>query len=613
MTTVPPPNPGLPQMLAAATANQPTATVTAPPPAIAALPPGTTLEGTITPSPDPRVTLLATAAGEVALRTPLPLPEGATLTVEVVRASPAQVTVRLIALDGQALQQALPNLTRPPLDAPPPATQPLPTTLPTAPGVAAPLPQGFAFWPGAPQPVTVVPTGVVVPVALNTAVATSGGGNVPATPPNAVTPTPTTAAAPVSTPAPTVPAPPTPSPVVLSTGADLAIRITGITLPMPGTGIAATVPNATPGNAVLPPVAAPIAPNVVPQSLPLLPPSTPIITQSPTALVPGPTLATPETTPGLVLPRSEGWAAAAPQPPAGVQSAMPAAIVTATVISLTDGVPTVRIGDADVQLNIRANLPPGTTLTLELQGQQPATLPITAAPLTPPAAAPLSVAQPGWPALSQAIDLLEQTDPMAARQLTNAIPDGGARTAAAMMSFAQAMRTGESRQWPGDTTLRALEKAGPRGAHLAGQIAAEVADLGRQVRDTGAEWRTVPMPWNNDGRIERVRLLTREVNPDADAEKKRSGGGTRFLIDLSLSRLGALQVDGMFRKENRQFDVMIRTKAALPETMQRDLAGIFASSNAAMNLVGSLNFQVVKKFPDPSTLRVGQDKSGLWV
>ena len=58
---------------------------------------------------------------------------------------------------------------------------------------------------------------------------------------------------------------------------------------------------------------------------------------------------------------------------------------------------------------------------------------------------------------------------------------------------------------------------------------------------------------------------------------------------------------------------MIRTKTPLPEEMQRDLAGIFATSNAAMNLVGGLTFQVVKKFPDPSTLRVSQDKSGLWV
>jgi hypothetical protein len=59
--------------------------------------------------------------------------------------------------------------------------------------------------------------------------------------------------------------------------------------------------------------------------------------------------------------------------------------------------------------------------------------------------------------------------------------------------------------------------------------------------------------------------------------------------------------------------MMIRTHAPLPDRMRQDLAGIFANTNAAMNLVGSLAFQVVKTFPDPlaAPARV-QDKPGVW-
>src|SRR5690349_16291648 len=105
MTTVPPPNPALPQMLAAAAAN--TATIPRPAPEIASLAPGATITGTVitTPSADPKLALLATATGDVPLRLPTPLPHGTELTVEVVRASPAQVTVRLVTMDGQPLQQ----------------------------------------------------------------------------------------------------------------------------------------------------------------------------------------------------------------------------------------------------------------------------------------------------------------------------------------------------------------------------------------------------------------------------------------------------------------------------------------------------------------------------
>jgi hypothetical protein len=226
---------------------------------------------------------------------------------------------------------------------------------------------------------------------------------------------------------------------------------------------------------------------------------------------------------------------------------------------------------------------------------------------------PLSLAQPSWPALSDSLALLQRADPAAAALFASAIPDGGPQTAAAMISFVQAMRLGDGRQWPGDTTLRALEAAGPRGAHLAATLASEVEDLGRQVRDPVQEWRALPIPWHTEGRIERVRVVLRETDPDAAAEKRKGGGGVRFLVDLALSRLGPLQLDGIFRKDTRQLDMMIRTKTALPDAMRHDLNGIFANSNAAMNLTGSLAFQVVRVFPDPAAAPASADKSGLWV
>ncbi len=110
-------------------------------------------------------------------------------------------------------------------------------------------------------------------------------------------------------------------------------------------------------------------------------------------------------------------------------------------------------------------------------------------------------------------------------------------------------------------------------------------------------------------------MVTRREGDNNEAEKKAGGAGARFLIELDLSRLGSMQLDGMFRRETKTFDVMIRTKSALPDHMRQDLAGIFATSNAAMGLKGALAFQVVKKSADP----IGRshpslaDKSGLWV
>jgi len=140
-----------------------------------------------------------------------------------------------------------------------------------------------------------------------------------------------------------------------------------------------------------------------------------------------------------------------------------------------------------------------------------------------------------WPALTEALQLLQRTDPQAAQFLSNTLPDGGPRTIVAAMSFIQAMRTGDLRQWPGDNNLRALERAGPRGAHLARAPSGEVAQLSAQARETAGEWRTTPVPWNANGQVEKINLVTRrEDGRDEDSEKVSRGGGKglRFLLDL---------------------------------------------------------------------------------
>lgn len=293
---------------------------------------------------------------------------------------------------------------------------------------------------------------------------------------------------------------------------------------------------------------------------------------------------------------------------------MPLATVTGVVTSISDGIPTLDVDGHEVRLNVRANVPIGTKVVLDVTLLTP---PRTNAALPLPAAAlPLSGppgAVTGWPTLSEALTVLQRSDPVAAQQLAQAIPDGGGRTVAAAVAFVQAMRSGDLRHWPGDTNLRALERAGPRGAHLAGQLSAEVGELASRARDTGGEWRALPIPWNAEGRIERIALITRREGDDEDDRKKeRKGGGTRFLIEVNLSQLGPMQMDGMFRTESRTFDLVLRTKATLPDVMRRDLTSLFADTNAAMGLAGTLSFQVTKKFADPLGIGVSPDKSGLW-
>jgi hypothetical protein len=347
-----------------------------------------------------------------------------------------------------------------------------------------------------------------------------------------------------------------------------------------------------------------------PAAAPAPTPTLDVTTPTPPAAA-APPSGTPTAPPLLVVGR-EGLPPPPPAPPTNVSPPPPQAIVTGTVVATPANAPPVIATElGQIQLNLRANLPVGTRVALEIGEQlppQPGALP----PTLPTAALPLTASAATWPNLNEAVTLLSRVDPPAAAQLAEVIPDGGPRTALALVAFVQAMRSGDSRQWPGESNLRALERIGPRGAHLANQLNDEVTALSSRAKDVGPEWRALPIPWNADGRIDRITLITRREGESDSEGKKRAGGvGSRFLITLDLSRLGPMQLDGMFRRAQKGFDMIIRTKTPLPEAMRLDLGGIFAASTAAMGLKGGLAFQVVKTFPDPLA---GQEaeKPGVW-
>ncbi|MGE4062766.1 MAG: hypothetical protein AB7E79_05310 [Rhodospirillaceae bacterium] len=605
MTTVPPPNVALPQVLAAAAAPT-TIVIPQPPPALAAVPVGTTIEAIVTPPPPPPPTsasaqaaapapaptppansgvpivILHTAVGDISVRLPVPLPDKVPLELEVVRASPQQVTVRVITIDGTSALQYLAQ-SRMPVAAGDGLPSPMPALKRPFPAGPQPLLPGLSWTPGGPAP--------FVQLGTISAVVTQSPPPLEA----AMVPSPPAAFSP-SAPAVAASVGPTLASLPIGNGGELSLKIVSVQLP--GAQIVA---------APLP--AGPSAPTMQPASPPPLPMPTP-------APAPGSVAPVPAPQPGLVIAGPQGLPPAAPAPPGAVQPAAPIASAMAVVVANVDSIPVVEIEGRQLQLNVRAHLPVGTKIVFDVIS---ATAPRPGAPLalplpagSPPLSGPAG-AYVGWPTLSESLSVLQRSDPIAAQQLSQVIPDGGPRTAAAVISFVQAMRSGDARQWPGDVTLRALERASPRGAHLAATLSGEVAELSARARETGAEWRALPVPWNAGGQIERVTLVTRrEGESESETAKGKKAAGERFLIEVNLSRLGPMQLDGMFKKESRSFDLVMRTKAALPEQMRKDLLGLFADANGAMGLKGGLTFQVTKKFADPLGAGNSPDKSGLW-
>lgn len=338
-------------------------------------------------------------------------------------------------------------------------------------------------------------------------------------------------------------------------GTRMTVRIAEIGLPSPQGAMPAAQPGAIQSGGM-----PATAPNAAPTSMPHTP-------------------ATPPAPPSLPLP---------PPMPVPAAGASPPVFLPGTVLAQPPG------GNAVVQTAVgtlsvptHMDLPEGTPLTLEVVGR----------PLPPPAAAlaakPAGLSPDGWPTLSQALDVLATGRQTAAMEdLLRVMPQSGPRLAASMAVFASALRNGEARALIPESAARALEKTGRK--DLADRLKADLASLAEEPgRPVGSgDWRAYTMPFVNGAAIEPIRLFVRHSGDDG-AQRRDGGGNTdqRFILELNLSRLGRLQMDGLVRRADKLFDLIIRTDAPLSPETRHGILGLFASSSDLVGTKGSVSFQ----------------------
>ncbi|CAA7623126.1 DNA polymerase III [Magnetospirillum sp. SS-4] len=346
-------------------------------------------------------------------------------------------------------------------------------------------------------------------------------------------------------------------------GTQLTVRIAGVVPPPPGTPPPQSQP--MPGSPLSPsPLAAgpPPAATPPPQGTPLgAPPPSPPPISAPTA----------------------GPAAAAPAPP----------LLSGTVVSAPQ-----QIGPTLVQtpagllaLPAGTNLPPGGTVQLEVVGRPiPPPPPITAPP-------PQGLGPAGWPTLSAVADTLARTDRQALEHLVRLIPQANPQLAAAMSQFAGAVRAGDARHLARDDVVKGLDKAGRR--DLADRLKADFLSLASEAKRPlgGGEWQGITMPFAHGAEIEPIRLYVQGTGEEGE-KGRRKGQEQRFILDVTMSRLGRIQFDGLVSREARRFDLIVRTLEPLASDIRRDIAGIFAECGQMTGVIGNVGFQSGRGFID---------------
>lgn len=370
----------------------------------------------------------------------------------------------------------------------------------------------------------------------------------------------------------------------LASGTRLTVRIAAMAPPAQGAvsgGQPVPTSTAQPAaNAPVPPQGQPAAPQGSPPSPAAGMPSAPHVSQ------PNAQPATATTAPPFPggLPASPP-AASRPQPQT---TTMPAVVLAQPA----GGAALVQSPAGVLSLNVASPLQVGSLLRLEVIGQ-----PLAPPPPAPAPSQPQGLTPGGWPSLDQAVDTLMQSDRQAAEQLMRMIPQAGPRLAAAMSMFAGAVRSGDAKALLSEPVTRGLERAGRK--DLADKLKQEFLDLAEDsARPMGrGDWHSITLPFAHGANIDPIDLYVHRP-PDDEEGGGKQGSEQRFILDVRMSVLGRIQLDGLVQKDAKRFDLIVRTAEPLPAAMCRDISGIFAECGQLTGIKGQVSYQAGRPFVD---------------
>jgi hypothetical protein len=98
------------------------------------------------------------------------------------------------------------------------------------------------------------------------------------------------------------------------------------------------------------------------------------------------------------------------------------------------------------------------------------------------------------------------------------------------------------------------------------------------------------LPLINGTALQAVRLYLRRNS----GGNTRPEDGTRFVLDVEMSRLGALQLDGLVR--HKHLDLMLRSQIEIAPALRQEITAVFRDTTTAAGFVGDIAFATTARF-----------------
>ena len=200
-----------------------------------------------------------------------------------------------------------------------------------------------------------------------------------------------------------------------------------------------------------------------------------------------------------------------------------------------------------------------------------------------------------WPIFQELnTALLNASAPQA--QIFNAAiptPANPSQFGAGILFFVAAVRSGDIQGWLGEKAIETLKRAGK--ADIIGKLARESTGLARMNAETiSGDWRALSLPLAWDNEVHKIALYYRNENDTDNAGDQSEEKGTRFIMDLNLSNMGKLQLDGLFTgsaDSAGRLDLVLRSEEAFSQSMRQQMRSAYKTALAETRITGDLAFQ----------------------
>lgn len=220
--------------------------------------------------------------------------------------------------------------------------------------------------------------------------------------------------------------------------------------------------------------------------------------------------------------------------------------------------------------------------------EEPPPLHVTQAQ-APIAATPQATNEPTLEALTAAIATLHDAHPALAHTLlANGMPQPNGRLAEVLYAFVATLGRRDAGAWLGRDLAGKLSRDAPD--VLEGLTAFTAPPAERPTAPTLAGWQQAQIPLLTPEGVLPVRLFVKEDGEDDDNPDTSRKGGSRFVLELTFSRLQKVQLDTLVHDRHR-LDVTVRSPVSLPAVVQANVREGFSAMMERAGATGRLNFQ----------------------